>query len=167
MSTVPVPASISEALEMLQASAGYLADVDAAELPVPVLAQSLRGLGRADAVTAVAWARLLAAYDAQNGHHADGQRTLRTWLVHVLRVTRRQAREYQGLEALARDHEPLLAGLRAQALTKSVALQLAAWTQAIPPEFRAEAEQILVAAAQAGADLRGDRVPYRPAGPGR
>jgi hypothetical protein len=35
-----------------------------------------------------------------------------------------------------------------------VALQLAKWTQAIPEEFRAQAEEILVAAARAGADLR-------------
>jgi hypothetical protein len=39
-------------------------------------------------------------------------------------------------------------------LSKSVALQLARWTKAIPEEFREQAEQILVAAARAGADLR-------------
>jgi Domain of unknown function (DUF222) len=39
-------------------------------------------------------------------------------------------------------------------LTKSVALQLARWTRAIPAEYRREAEEIVVAAARAGADLR-------------
>ena len=38
-------------------------------------------------------------------------------------------------------------------LTKSEALQLAKWTRAIPEECRAE--EILVAAARAGVDLRG------------
>jgi hypothetical protein len=34
-------------------------------------------------------------------------------------------------------------------------LQLAKWTKAIPGEYRAEAEELLVAAARAGAGLRG------------
>ncbi len=109
---------------------------------------------QADAVWAVAWARLLAAFDAKDGHQADGQRSLRAWLVHMARVTRAQAAQYQALRALPRHHEPLLAGLRTRAVTKSVALQLAKWTQAIPAEFRGQAEEILVAAARAGADLR-------------
>ena len=40
-------------------------------------------------------------------------------------------------------------------LTRSVALQLARWTRAIPDEYRAEAEEILVAAGRAGTNLRG------------
>ena len=40
-------------------------------------------------------------------------------------------------------------------ITKSEALQLARWTRAIPEEYRAEAEELLVAAARAGVDLRG------------
>ena len=39
-------------------------------------------------------------------------------------------------------------------VTKSVALQLARWTRSIPEEYRGEAEEILVAAARANADLR-------------
>ena len=74
--------------------------------------------------------------------------------MHCLRVTRGQAGEHQAIQALAREHQPLLAGLREQAVTKSVALQLARWTGPIPAEFREQAEEILVAAARAGADLR-------------
>jgi hypothetical protein len=85
---------------------------------------------------------------------ADGQRTARTWLVHSTRVTRGQAAEHQAVQALAEGHRPLLAGLREQAITKSVALQLAKWTRPVPDEYRAEAEEIMVAAARAGADLR-------------
>ena len=72
----------------------------------------------------------------------------------MARVTRAQAAQYKAMRALPRHHEPLLAGLRTKAVTKSVALQLAKWTQAIPAEFRGPAEEILVAAARAGADLR-------------
>src|SRR5580658_4965637 len=154
MSAMPVKAGGAEPLEKLQALVGDLADLDAASLPAEALAQLLLGMEQADAVWAVAWARLLAAFDATDGHQGDGQKTLRTWLVHMARVTRAQAAQYQAMRALPRHHEPLLAGLRTRALTKSVALQLAKWTQAIPAEFRAQAEEILVAAARAGADLR-------------
>ncbi len=154
MSATAAPASGAEILDKLQALAGELADLDAASLPAGELAACLLGMEQADAVWAVAWARLLAAFDATDGHQGDGQKTLRTWLVHMARVTRAQAAQYQALRALPRHHEPLLAGLRTRAVTKSVALQLAKWTQAIPAEFRGQAEEILVAAARAGADLR-------------
>ena len=133
MGTVAVPASAAEALEMWQASVGYLADVDAASMPAAALAQILRGMEQADAVTTVAWARMLAAYDAKDGHLADGQRSLGAWLVHMLRVTRAQAAQYKAIQALARDHEPLLAGLRSRAVTTSEALQLAKWTRRSRP----------------------------------
>ena len=56
---------------------------------------------------------------------------------------------------LAAGHAPLLAGLgEGHVITKSVALQLARWTNPIPGEFRAQAEEIVVAAARAGAGLR-------------
>jgi hypothetical protein len=155
MSAVTVPGSAREALGMLESAAGFLADLDAAGLPSEVLAECLRGMERADAVQAAARGRLLAAFDAQDGPVADGQRTTRTWLVHSTRVTRGQAAEHKAVQALARHHGPLLAGLReGWVLTKSVALQLAKWTAAIPEEFRAQAEQILVAAARAGAGPR-------------
>ena len=154
MSATAVPTGGAELVDKLQALVGELADLDAASLPAGALAACLLGMEQADAVWAVAWARLLAAFDAQDGHQGDGQKSLRSWLVHRARVTRAQAAQYQAMRALPRHHEPLLAGLRTKAVTKSVALQLAKWTQAIPAEFRAQAEEILVAAARAGADLR-------------
>ena len=42
---------------------------------------------------------------------ADGQRTARTWLVNVTRVTKGQAAEYRAVQALARGHEVLAAAL--------------------------------------------------------
>jgi len=154
MCTMAIPASGGEALEKLQSLAGYLADLDAASLPAEELGRYIRELVQADAVLTAALAPMLAAYDAQDGHLADGQRSLGTWLVHMARVTRAQAAQYKAMRALYHDHQPLLAGLRTRALTKSVALQLAQWTRAIPAEFRGQAEEILVAAARAGADLR-------------
>ncbi len=154
MGAVAVPASAAEAIQMSHTSAGYLADLDAAQLPAEALGQYIRELVQADAVITAALAQMLAAYDAKDGHLADGQRSLGAWLVHMARVTRGHAAEYKAMRALPRDHEPLLAGLRSKAVTKSMALQLAKWTREIPAEFRGQAEEILVAAARAGADLR-------------
>ncbi len=157
MDPVPSPTSPADALAMLKTALGFLAAVDAADLPVAVLAECVHGLERADAIEAAARARFLAAFDAQDGAVDDGQRTTRTWLVHRTRVTWGQAGEYRAVQGLAECHPVLVAGLaegEGDVLTKSVALQLAKWTNALPPEYRAQAEQILVAASRAGADLR-------------
>jgi len=155
MCTAMVPADMGEAFVMLESLMGFLADAAVAEVPVEVTAEGLRSLERVDAVEAVARARLLAVFSAQDGAVSDGQRSTRTWLVRTTRVTKGQAAEYQATEALAEDHQVLLAGLReGWVVTKSVALQLAKWTRPIPAEYRDEAEGILITAARAGADLR-------------
>jgi Domain of unknown function (DUF222) len=155
MSTAIVPANMDEALKMLESAAGFLADVPAADLPAEVLAEGLRAMERADAAEAAARGRFLEAFDAQDGPLADGQRTVRTWLVNSVRVTKGQAAEHRAVQALARSHPVLLAGLaEGWVVTKSVALQLARWTRPIPDEYRDEAEEILIAAARAGTDLR-------------
>ena len=162
MCTGTVPATGAEALAMLESALGmqesalrFLAAEDTAAVPAQAAADRLRLLERNDAIQAAVRARLLAAFDAQDGHLADGQRSTRTWLVHSTRVTKGQAGEYQAIQALARGHQVLLAALaEGQVLTKSVALQLARWTKVIPAECRGKAEEILVAAARAGAGLR-------------
>jgi Domain of unknown function (DUF222) len=151
---VMVPASEAEALDMLETAMGFLADAEAADMPTQVVADRLVRLERVDALEAVARGRTLVSFDAQEGSVADGHRTTRAWYLQHTRVTRGQAAEHLAVLALAKDHAPLLAGLREAAVTKSVALQLAKWTRAIPGEFRDQAEEILVAAAKAGAGLR-------------
>src|SRR5580692_6474871 len=163
MSTMLVPANMDDAMKMLEAALGmqqcvlrFLAGEDAAGLPAQAVADQLRALERTDSVGSALRGRLLEVFDAQDGHLADGQRTTRTWLIHSLRVNRGQGAEYLAVQALARSHHVLHAALaEGWALTTSEALQLAKWTQAIPEECRAEAEEILVAAARAGVDLRG------------
>jgi hypothetical protein len=155
MCTAAVPAGSGEALRLVESLLGSLAGEDAAELPAEAVAERLRALERVDAMGAALRGRLLEVFDAQDGHISDGQRTAWTWLVHVTRVTKGQAGEHRAIQALARNHLVLLAALaEGHVITKSVALQLARWTRAIPDEYRDRAEKILVAAARAGADLR-------------
>ena len=155
MCTAAVPSSAGEALRLLPSLLAVLAAADPAGQPAEAVAETLRLLEQADAVGAAVRGRHLQAFDAQDGHLADGQRTTRTWLVHSTRVTRGQAAEHKAVQALAEGHPVLLAALaEGHVLTKSEALQLAKWTRAIPGEYRARAEEILVGAARGGADLR-------------
>ncbi|MGH3287125.1 MAG: DUF222 domain-containing protein, partial [Streptosporangiaceae bacterium] len=163
MCTATVPATAAEALALLESAAGlqqralgFLAAEDPAGLPVQAVAGQLRILERQDAVQAAVRGRLLEVFDAQDGSLADGQRTTRTWLVNSLRVTKGQAAEYKALQKLARGHQVLHAALaEGWVLTTSEALQLARWTRVIPEQYRAKAEELLVAAARSGVDLRG------------
>ena len=155
MCTETVPPGSGEALDMLESLLTVLARVDPAQFPDDVVARGPRVLEHAEAVQAAVRGRLLQAFDARNVHLADGQRTARAWLVHSLRVTPGQAGEYKAEQALARDHQVLQAGLaEGDVLTKSAALQLAKWAKPIPTEFRDQAEEILIAAARAGAGQR-------------
>src|SRR5580704_17336260 len=138
MCTGMVPATAAQALAMLESALGFLAAEDAAALPAQGAADRLRALERADAIGAAARARLLHAFDAQDGHLADGHRSTRAWLVHSLRVTKGQAGEHLAVQALARSHRALHAALaEGWVLTTSEALQLARWTRAIPGQYRA------------------------------
>src|SRR3984885_3511928 len=83
MSTVPTFASPRDAREAGPAGLGYLADMDAASIPAEARGQYIRELVQADAVLTAALAGLLAAYDAKDGHLADGQRSLGAWLGHM------------------------------------------------------------------------------------
>ncbi len=155
MCTAAVPAGEADELDLLQTLMGSLAGADPAGLGEQEVARRLRVLEQVDAIEAAVRGRLLEVFDAQDGHLADGQRSTRTWLVQCTRVTRGQAGEHMAVQGLAREHPVLLAALaEGDVLTKLVALQLAKWTRPIPGDYRAKAEEILVAAARAGAGLR-------------
>jgi hypothetical protein len=149
------PVNTNEALAMARMGMTYLAAADAASMPGQALAECLEALEQIGAVSAAARGRLLTAFDAKDGSHEFGQRTWKAWTVNHLRVSPGQAGEYQGLLRLAREHPALAAALaEGGVMPKSMALQTAKWLRRIPEEFRAEAEEIVIAAARAGADLR-------------
>ena len=163
MSTMMVPANMDDAMKMLEAAVsmqqcalvflgrrGRGRPARAGRRgPAPGLGTDRRGRSRPRG-------RLLEVFDAQDGHLADGQRTTRTWLIHSLRVTRGQAAEYRAVQALARGHRVLHAALaEGWVLTSPRPCSWPGGPGAIPDEYRAAAEDILVAAARAGVDLRG------------
>jgi hypothetical protein len=149
------PANMAEALELIESGIRFLAGMNKAGMPCDALAAGLRALERHDAVEAAVRGEMLAAYDAQGGPVGDGQRTTKAWMVNTARVTCGQAAEHIAVQRLAEDHPVLRAALaEGDVISKSVALQLAKWTAKIPDECRDQAEEILAAAARAGADLR-------------
>jgi hypothetical protein len=72
---------------MARAGLGYLSACDAASLGTPVQAEALIGLEQAEAQHTAARAKMLAAFSAQQGHHADGQYGPASWLRAFTSVT--------------------------------------------------------------------------------
>ena len=74
------PASVTDALAMLDHALDHLNAADAASLPAAVQAQALRALERAGAKHTAARARVLAAFAGQAAYEDDGHGSARTWL---------------------------------------------------------------------------------------
>jgi len=81
------PASVSQALTMLDRALDHLNAADAASLPSGVQAEALRVLGRAEAKHTSARARMLSAFAAQGGFADDGHGSARTWLKWQTQIT--------------------------------------------------------------------------------
>ncbi len=155
---VPAPASVSDALGMLTCALRYLAAADATELPAQVQARSLQVLERADAIATAARASILAAFTAGQGYCADADYSPRMWLITKTRITKGAAAGHLGWARRAAAHPRIAAALaEAQAeadLSESFARTICQWTDKIPPQCRDDADEILIAAARAGLDLR-------------
>ena len=76
------PASAREALDMVRAGLGYLADADAAQLPAATQADCLRELEQADAIATAARALFLAVFTAGQGYADDADYSAVSWLMH-------------------------------------------------------------------------------------
>jgi hypothetical protein len=148
-----VPSSAAQALAMVRAGLGYLTSCDAAELSTPVQAEALIGLEQAEAQHTAARARLLAAFSARHGHHADGQYGPVAWLRAVTHVTSGAATAAVTWARRLAAHPLIAAALAAGQLSSSWARALCQWTDQLPEERRDDADAILLAAARGGAGL--------------
>src|SRR5215472_17162185 len=86
-SVAGAPATAGEALAMVMAGLGWLADADLASVPASVQADCLRGLERAQSVFTAARAAVLGVFEAGGGFEVDGSRSARTWLMWQTQVT--------------------------------------------------------------------------------
>jgi Domain of unknown function (DUF222) len=154
MGTVTAPTSASEALEMAHAGLGYLAAADATAMAAGEQARCLRGLEQAASVVTVARAFILGAFTCGQGYSADADYSPRAWLIHKTGITRGAAVSYTAWAKRAAAHPQVAKVLAAGELSESYARTICQWTGKLPGNCREAADEILVAAALAGMDLR-------------
>jgi hypothetical protein len=159
MSAARAPASIAEAMHMVLAGLRYLAAADPTAIAARAQAECLQTLEQADAMTTAARARILAAFTAGQGYAQDADYSPASWLIHHTKITKGAARGHLGWAHRAAAHPAVIAALaEGTALTESMARIICGWTGKLPAGCRPAADEILVAAARAGArkeDLAG------------
>ena len=144
---------------MVLAGLRYLAAADPTALAAQAQAECLRSLEQADAITAAARARILAAFTAGHGYADDADYSPTSWLIHRTKVTKGAARGHLGWARRAAAHPQVVAALaEGTVLTESMARTICGWTDKLPANCQEAADEILVTAARAGArqdDLAG------------
>ena len=137
---------------MLRASMGYLAAADPAAMSAQAQAECLHTLEQLDAVETAARARILAAFTSGHGYSDDADYSPASWLIHRTRVTKGAARGHLGWARRAVAHPSVVAALaEGTVLTESMARTVCGWTDKLPESCRDAADDILIAAARAGA----------------
>ena len=154
MSTVPPPASVAQALEMLRSAMGYLSAADATALAAETQAQCLQTLEQINSMGTAARASLLAAFTSGQGYTADADYSPRAWLIHKTRITKGAAVAYTAWVRRAAAHPEVAGVLATGEMSESFARMICMWTDKLPPDCRPAADAILLTAAKAGADLR-------------
>ena len=109
--SVPSPANTAEAADMVLTGLRYLAAADPAALAAQAQAECLRSLEQADAITAAARARILAAFTAGQGYADDADYSPTSWLIHRTKVTKGAARGHLGWARRAAAHPQVVAAL--------------------------------------------------------
>src|SRR6266849_972559 len=152
---VTSPASAAEALGMLRSAMSYLSAADATAMATEVQAQCLVALERADAMGTAARASILGAFTSGQGYSADADYSPRAWLINRTRVTKGAAVAHTAWARRAAAHPQIAQALAdGDILSESVARAICKWTDRLPEGCREAADDILMAAAKAGMDLR-------------
>jgi Domain of unknown function (DUF222) len=152
VSTVPAPASTAEAVNMVMTGLRHLAATDPTAMAAQAQAECLQALEQGDAISTAARARILAAFTAGHGYSADADYSPTSWLIHRTRITKGTARGHLAWASRATAHPQVVAALaEGTLLSESMARTICAWTDKLPVDCRQTADNILVAAARAGA----------------
>ena len=152
---VPVtsPASAGEAMAMVHAGLAFLAAADATAMTPAERAGCLRELEEADAVATAARTSVLTAFRAGQDYADDGDYSPCSWLIHRTRVTKGTAVDHTGWVKRGAGHPLVMAALASKAVSKSYAREICWWTDKLPEDSRAAADEILLGAAAAGLEL--------------
>ena len=151
MPTIPVPGSAAEAAARVLSDLKYLATTDPAALAAQVQAECLQAFEQADAISTAGRARILAAFTAGQGYSADADYSPAAWLIHRTKVTRGAARGHLGWARRSITHPQVVAALaEGTVVSESVARVICGWTDKLPQDCQADADEILLAAAGEG-----------------
>src|SRR5215471_12824044 len=148
------PATAGEALSAISAGLDYLNAADVASLTTAEQAGCLRALEQATARHTAARSRVLAAFHAQDGCAVDGHGSTRTWLRWQTRISGGAASDAMGWMRRLSAHSAVADALARAQVSESWARAICAWTDLLPAGHRDGADQILLAAAAGGAELR-------------
>jgi uncharacterized protein DUF222 len=153
MCIATAPASASEAMEMVHAGLAYLAAADATAMSAAERTRCLRKMEQADAVATAARTSVLGAFAAGQDYTDDGDYSPYSWLVHRTQVTKGTAADHTGWMKRGAGHPAVMAALATRAVSKSYAREICWWTDKLPEESRAAADEILLGAAASGLEL--------------
>jgi Domain of unknown function (DUF222) len=138
----------------MASAAQFLAGVDMTQLPGEVIGQILTGVEQVSAGLAAVRGKAVHAFMAQAGYIDFSHRGMTQYLIAETRVTRAEANRVRGLGTLHQQHPVLTAALAEQdVLSESFAREIAKWTSRLPEDCIQRADEILVEACRAGADL--------------
>jgi len=154
------PANAVEALAAVRAGLEYLATADPTELSSDEQADCIRGLAAAESIHVAASSRLLGAFDAANGCAAYGQLSSRQWLRWQTRVTRAAAAAGTAWMRRLAVHPAVGEALAAARLSPSWARAICGWSDLLPEEHRADADEILVEAGAACSSISDVRLAF-------
>ena len=148
------PLSVADALAMAESAMDYLNDPGAASLDAGALGDVLRSMGTISGKFAAARAAVLARFDAERGHDADGYGSSASWLAARNSTTRRAASAQVRQMRQFREHPEIANAVAGGVLSEAWAGEMADWTHRLPADWRADVDRILLDAATAGAGLR-------------
>jgi Domain of unknown function (DUF222)/HNH endonuclease len=151
--------SVAEALRAGRAVADYLNSPAVRDLDGAGCGEALVQIGKITSALAAAQNGLLRRFDADSAHDADGYASTAAWLAGRTGLGRKDAKAAVRQMRLLGRHPLLDDAAAGGVVTVSWAREMAGWTGKIgDAEMRHDADQILLEAAQAGADLDGLRV---------
>ncbi len=133
-----VPASASEAMEMVHAGLGWLAAADATQLAAEEQAGCLQVLEQAHSMGTAARASVLAAFTAGQGYAADADYSPRAWLIRKTRITKGAAVGHTAWARRVVSHPQVVAALAAGELSESFGRAICTWTGKLPQDCRPE-----------------------------
>jgi hypothetical protein len=143
---------------MVHAGLAYIVAAEAAAMSAAERARCLRELEEADAVATAARTSVLGVFAAGQDYADDGDYSPCSWLMHRTRVTKGTAVGHTGWVKRGAGHPAVMAALAAGQVSTSYAREICWWTDKLPAESRAAADEILLGAAAADlglADLAG------------